>query len=139
MAEQCSFCGNTHLTPKTTRYIHDRNGEMLVVEQVPCLECDDCGEQYFEIAVLKRIEADHRDIAKHRKQANNPVGAGCRAEVRVAGTVMRATAHGDWPHRLQSIAHTGILTGNRPATPLRTGSPIRDAQTWRVFFWGGRR
>ena len=69
---------------------------MLVVEQVPCLECDDCGEQYFEIAVLKRIEADHRDIAKHRKQANNPVGAGCRAEVRVAGTVMRES---EFSHR----------------------------------------
>ncbi|MTW22737.1 YgiT-type zinc finger protein [Allochromatium palmeri] len=67
MAEQCSFCGNTHLTPKTTRYIHQQNGELLFVEQVPCLECDYCGEQYFEIDVLKQIEADHRAIVEHRK------------------------------------------------------------------------
>lgn len=67
MAEQCSFCGNTHLMPKTTRYIHQQNGEMLFVEQVPCLECNYCGEQYFEIDVLKQIEADHRAIVEHRK------------------------------------------------------------------------
>jgi YgiT-type zinc finger domain-containing protein len=73
MAEQCSFCGNRNLTPKTTQYIHQHDGEMLFVEQVPCLECDYCGEQYFEIAVLKQIEADHRDIAEHRKQPSRVV------------------------------------------------------------------
>jgi len=60
MAVQCSFCSNTHLTPKTTRYIYQQNGKMLFVQQVPCLECNDCGEQYFEIEVLKQIEAQGR-------------------------------------------------------------------------------
>jgi len=32
---------------------------MLIVEQVPCLECDFCAEQYFDIQALKKIEADH--------------------------------------------------------------------------------
>lgn len=73
MAEQCSFCGHRSLTLKTTQYIHQHNGEMLFVEQVPCLECDDCGKQYFEIAVLKQIEADHRDSAEHRKQPSRVV------------------------------------------------------------------
>ncbi len=68
MPEQCAFCGNRNLTPKTTRYLHQRDEEMLIVEDVPCLECDFCGEQYFDVGVLKRIEADHRDIAEHRRQ-----------------------------------------------------------------------
>lgn len=68
MPGTCAFCGNSHLTPKTTRYLHQRHNEMLIVEDVPCLECDFCGEQYFEVGVLKRIEEDHRAIASHRRQ-----------------------------------------------------------------------
>lgn len=59
MTEQCSFCGNKHLTYKATRYIHQSGEEMLIVENVPCLVCDYCGEQYFDIGVLKQIEASH--------------------------------------------------------------------------------
>ncbi|WP_427500755.1 YgiT-type zinc finger protein [Methylomonas sp. MED-D] len=66
--EQCAFCGNTHLTAKTTRYLHQAQGEMLIVEHVPCIECDFCGEQYFDVQVLKQIEADHQAINEHRKQ-----------------------------------------------------------------------
>lgn len=73
MAEQCAFCGNKNLTPKTTRYFHQQDEEMLIVEHVPCIECDFCGEQYFDIGVLKRIETDHRDIAASRKQPNRYV------------------------------------------------------------------
>ncbi|PZN74915.1 MAG: YgiT-type zinc finger domain-containing protein [Candidatus Methylumidiphilus alinenensis] len=67
MAEQCAFCGNKHLTAKTTRYLHRHGEELLFVEHVPCVECDFCGEQYFDIAVLKKIEADHLEIAEQRK------------------------------------------------------------------------
>lgn len=68
MPEICAFCGNKHLTTTTTRYLHQRNNEMLIVEEVPCLECNFCGEQYFDIEVLKRIENDHRQISEHRRQ-----------------------------------------------------------------------
>lgn len=68
MPDSCAFCGNTHLTPTTTRYLHQGQNEMLIVEQVPCLECNFCGEQYFDVGVLKRIEEDHREIASHRRQ-----------------------------------------------------------------------
>ena len=60
MIEQCAFCcGNKHFMPKTTRYLHQRGEDMLFVEQAPCVECDICGEQYFDIQVLKKIESDH--------------------------------------------------------------------------------
>jgi len=68
MTEQCVFCGNAHLTAKKTRYLHQVGDEMLIVDQVPCIECDFCGEQYFEAQVLKQIEADHQAITEHRKQ-----------------------------------------------------------------------
>ena len=68
MSGQCVFCGNNNLTSKTTRYLHQNADDMLMVEDVPCLECDFCGEQYFDIGVLKKIEADHHDITEHRRQ-----------------------------------------------------------------------
>ena len=68
MAEQCAFCGNKNLTAKTTRYLHQQNEAMLIVEDVPCLECNFCGEQYFDIAVLKHIETDHQEIVEHRRE-----------------------------------------------------------------------
>jgi hypothetical protein len=32
------------------------------------LRCDDCGEAYFDISTLKKIEADHLALATHRKR-----------------------------------------------------------------------
>jgi len=67
MTEHCSFCGHAHLTEKRVRYIHQLGEDMLIVEDVPCLECEYCGEQYFAIDALKKIEADHAALAAHRK------------------------------------------------------------------------
>lgn len=67
MSQHCAFCGHKHLTSQTTRYIHQIGDELLIVDDVPCLQCDYCGEQYFDAAVLKAIEAEHTAIAQHRK------------------------------------------------------------------------
>ena len=40
---------------------------MMLVENVPCLKCDYCGEPYFEIQVLKKIENDFKEISSKRK------------------------------------------------------------------------
>ncbi len=67
MNESCAFCGNKHLSIKTTRYIHEQDNEILIVNAVPCLECDYCGEQYFDAAVLKHIESQHIAILRQEK------------------------------------------------------------------------
>ncbi|MGD0962011.1 MAG: type II toxin-antitoxin system MqsA family antitoxin [Methylomonas sp.] len=67
MTEMCAFCGNKNLSKKLTRYIHQRGENLLIVEDAPCLECDFCGEQYFDAFVLKTIEDDHLAIIKHQK------------------------------------------------------------------------
>ncbi|SDW10758.1 YgiT-type zinc finger protein [Nitrosomonas communis] len=79
MPNQCAFCGNKNLTLKTTRYLHQHDEKLLIVEGVPCLECDFCGEQYFEIDILKRIEADHREIVEHRRQPTRYVSVAVEA------------------------------------------------------------
>lgn len=68
MTKQCSFCGHKHIKPQKTRYLYQRKKELMVVEQVPCLQCEYCGEQYFEASVLKKIEADFFAVALRKKQ-----------------------------------------------------------------------
>ncbi|SJM91617.1 conserved hypothetical protein [Crenothrix polyspora] len=41
---------------------------MLVVENVPCLECTFCGEQYFDAVVLQKIENDYCAITHQHRQ-----------------------------------------------------------------------
>lgn len=73
MSDQCSFCGHAHLTEGRARYIHLWGDDLLVVEDVPCLHCEYCGEQYFAIDVLKKIEADHAALAAHHEQPSRTV------------------------------------------------------------------
>lgn len=68
MTEQCVFCGHKHLGNKTTRYIYQKDQQMLVVDNVPCMECTFCGEQYFDAIVLQKIENDYSAIAHQQRQ-----------------------------------------------------------------------
>jgi YgiT-type zinc finger domain-containing protein len=47
---------------------YQQGDELLIVEEVPCLRCDDCGEEYFDVSTLKKIEADHLALATHCKR-----------------------------------------------------------------------
>lgn len=47
---------------KHTQYIYKRNNQFLIVNNVPCEECEFCGEQYFSAEVLKKIENDFEAI-----------------------------------------------------------------------------
>jgi YgiT-type zinc finger domain-containing protein len=60
-------CGHRHLSAKTSRYLHQHGEELLIVDDVPGLECDDCGEPYFDASVLPAIEAEHLAIVQRRK------------------------------------------------------------------------
>jgi len=72
MQEVCSFCGNTDFKSKLVDYVYRRGDDMLMVHRVPAIECDYCGERYYEADVLARIESDFeaikdgtREVEKH--------------------------------------------------------------------------
>ena len=67
-SSKCSFCGHSRLLSKTTQYIYRHDDDFLIVNDVPCEECEFCGEQYFEAAVLKRIESDFQEIRKGNRK-----------------------------------------------------------------------
>ncbi|MBF0098335.1 MAG: type II toxin-antitoxin system MqsA family antitoxin [Magnetococcales bacterium] len=68
MAEKCPFCGHQNMAAKQVEYLYRLGERFMMVTDVPCLECEFCGEQYFDAAVLKRIEADFQAIQHTGKQ-----------------------------------------------------------------------
>ncbi|MDX8378110.1 MAG: YgiT-type zinc finger protein [Mariprofundales bacterium] len=67
MNNKCMFCGNESLSHKHVRYIYQSTADMMIVDGVPCLECDYCQERYFDAKTLKKIEADFIAIAEQSK------------------------------------------------------------------------
>ena len=52
---KCVTCKTGHLQPQSVAVTVDRQGGLLVVEGVPALVCDNCGERYFDDAVSARL------------------------------------------------------------------------------------
>ncbi len=71
--KQCNFCGNKNLSSRKVQYIYRHDGNYLFVDHVPCLQCDYCGEQYFEASVLKKIESDFQAIHYADKKASRQI------------------------------------------------------------------
>ncbi|MDD5090231.1 MAG: YgiT-type zinc finger protein [Candidatus Wallbacteria bacterium] len=73
MIKKCTFCGNKNFRNCDVQYIYRHNGKMLLVNNVPCVECEYCGERFFASVVLKRIEQDFDAICNNGKKATRTV------------------------------------------------------------------
>lgn len=51
----CFYCkGNVE--PSTTTYMTDHCGCYIIIKNVPCERCTQCGEEYLDGTTLERIE-----------------------------------------------------------------------------------
>jgi len=73
MKEVCNFCGNKNFVKKEVEYMYQHDGQMLLIEHVPCEECEYCGERYFEALTLKQIEKEHEEIYHEGKKAKKEI------------------------------------------------------------------
>ena len=73
MNTKCSFCGNTGFKQKNAQYIYRHNDKMLIINNVPCEECDFCGEKYYKSDVWKKIESEYNAIYMSGKKASHEV------------------------------------------------------------------
>ncbi|MBU4450133.1 MAG: YgiT-type zinc finger protein [Actinomycetia bacterium] len=73
MTKICNFCGNKNFREGHIQYIYKHNNQFLVVDNVPCEECEYCGEQYFKAKVLKKIEENFKAIYHSGKKAKREV------------------------------------------------------------------
>jgi YgiT-type zinc finger domain-containing protein len=62
MNKICNFCGNKNFRIKKVQYIYKHDDKYLIINNVPCEECEYCGEQYFEAQSLKKIEWNFNKI-----------------------------------------------------------------------------
>ena len=60
----CKYCKNEHLIESTTTHVVDFKDHLIIVRNVPCLECDQCGETYFTDAVARRLEEIVNSVKK---------------------------------------------------------------------------
>ena len=73
MKTGCAFCGHKELQPRQTQYIYRYDGKFLIVDDVPCLQCVYCGEQYFEGHVLRDIEKRFNELYVQGQKASKEV------------------------------------------------------------------
>lgn len=63
---KCHFCGSEELEERHVEYIYRRNGNYLIVRDMPCEVCLRCGERYYPAEALLAVEARFKAI--HAKQ-----------------------------------------------------------------------
>ena len=51
----CSFCGG-NVKPATTEYLEKQGNYIIVIKNVPCEKCEQCGEEYFSTEVVEALE-----------------------------------------------------------------------------------
>ncbi len=69
----CHFCGNMNFKQSKVQYTYKRNNRYIIVDAVPCEQCEFCGEQYFEANVLKNIEIEFDAIHSMGKSIKKKV------------------------------------------------------------------
>lgn len=52
----CISCRGGHLEPSTTEYIEKQGNFIIVIENIPCEKCVQCGETYFSNEVMQKLE-----------------------------------------------------------------------------------
>lgn len=52
----CMYCKNSTTVASTTTHVVNYNNCIIVIKNVPCLECEQCGEKYYIDKVAERLE-----------------------------------------------------------------------------------
>ncbi len=53
----CMFCkGGKEINSTTTHVVNYKNC-VIVIKNVPCIECDQCGEKYYSDEVAEKLES----------------------------------------------------------------------------------
>ena len=52
----CMYCKNSTTINSTTTHVVNYKNCIIVIKNVPCLECEQCGEKYYTDEVAERLE-----------------------------------------------------------------------------------
>ncbi len=52
----CMFCKCKETIPSRTTHVVNYNNCIIVIKNVPCEECVQCGEKFYSSAVVKKLD-----------------------------------------------------------------------------------
>ena len=52
----CMYCKCDDLIPATTTHVVNYKGCVIIIKNVPCEECEQCGVKYYTDEVAEKIE-----------------------------------------------------------------------------------
>lgn len=55
--KKCFVCGHDTINQSMTNKMIEENSHFVIVKDVPCLVCANCGEIYFETEVMLKLES----------------------------------------------------------------------------------
>lgn len=64
MTMRCLLCKNGAMKPDTDSYFAKIGQGYVIIENVPCYKCDQCGETIFSSSVMERIDEIIESIEK---------------------------------------------------------------------------
>lgn len=53
---KCLACKTGIMTESTNTYFAELKNCYIIIENVPCLKCDQCGEIFYKASVLEKID-----------------------------------------------------------------------------------
>ncbi len=72
--DHCALC-NGKLEVNTTKFMARAGGEVVIINDVPALVCEQCGEAYYTVEVSRKIDSIMSE-AHQKKLCVRPVPAG---------------------------------------------------------------
>lgn len=52
----CMYCKCKTTVPSSTTHVVNYNNCIIIIKNVPCEECEQCGEKYYSNEVAKQLE-----------------------------------------------------------------------------------
>lgn len=52
----CMFCRCDEYIESTTTHVVDYKGCLIIIKNVPCIECELCGEKFYSMSVTEHLE-----------------------------------------------------------------------------------
>lgn len=52
----CFACGSNHMQEAAAIYVEQLSNGILIIKNVPCKKCAQCGEEFFSMSIMKEIE-----------------------------------------------------------------------------------
>ena len=53
---KCLTCKNGTMENSITTYFAQLKNCYVIIENVPCMKCEQCGEEFFTVSVLEKID-----------------------------------------------------------------------------------